>query len=353
VNSRGMAQLTRRRFLRVGSASLLGASVPGLRAQLQNRSDGPGEAAVLPEYLTREENFKNVGRGKPPPGDLSEPRRREAGLTPETWQLEVVADTESDSKLDRPLAKAQGTALTWEALMKLAETRAVRFLHVMACTNMTGPLGLGLWEGVPLREVLWRARPAANVRRVFYHGYHNEDPQQRFQSSLTLDRVLEDPPGEWPVILCYKLNGQWLTPKRGGPVRLIVPGLYGNKSVKWLQRVVLTNNPRLNDTYAEWNNDTESPLKTCAFLRDVPEKVRAGRPVAVTGLAQVGMAGLRRVEYFLQPQDPPWPADDPYFSKAEWRVAKMLPPPAHWGGGLPGGKLPAGVLGFGVGGAPL
>jgi len=149
------------------------------------------------------------------------------------------------------------------------------------------------------------------------------------------------------VILCYKLNGQWLTPQRGGPVRMIVPGLYANKSVKWLLRIVLTNNPRLNDTYAEWNNDTESQLKTCASFLDVPEKVPAGRPVAVTGLAQVGMSGLRRVQCFLQPQDQPWPAEDPYFSKAAWRDAEVLPPPARWGGGFAGGKLPVGVLGFG------
>lgn len=251
MKSPSMTELTRRQFLQVGSVGFLSVSLPGLWAQLPDRSNVLGAAAVPPEYLTREEDFKNVGRGQPPPCDLSEQRRREVGLVPETWQLEVVADPESDAKLDRPLSKAQGTAFTWETLMKLAETQAVRFLHVMACTNMSGPLGLGLWEGVPLREVLSMARPTANVRRVFYHDYHNDDPKQRFQSSLTLDRVLEDPPGEWPVILCYKLNGKWLTTKRGGPVRMVVPGLYANKSVKWLQRIVLTNNPRLNDTYAE------------------------------------------------------------------------------------------------------
>ena len=34
-------------------------------------------------------------------------------------------------------------------------------------------------------------------------------------------RVLEDPPGEQPVILCYKLNGEYLSPKAGAPVRMI------------------------------------------------------------------------------------------------------------------------------------
>ena len=123
--------------------------------------------------------------------------------------------------------------------MKLAEKHAVRFMGVMSCTNGRFPCGMGLWEGVPLREVIWLARPAANVRRVFYYGFHNDDPKQRFQSSLPIGRVLEDPPGEHPVILCYKLNNRWLSIKRGAPVRMVVPDAYGNKSVKWLQRIVL------------------------------------------------------------------------------------------------------------------
>ena len=56
---------------------------------------------------------------------------------------------------------------------------------------------------------------------VYYHGYHNDDPQQIFRSSLSLDRVLEDPFDLPPVIVCYKLNGQWLSAKRGGPVRIV------------------------------------------------------------------------------------------------------------------------------------
>ena len=77
---------------------------------------------------------------------------------------------------------------------------------------------MGLWEGVPLREVVWLTQPRDNLRRVFYYGYHNDDPQQMFRSSLPIGRVLEDPFDFPPVILCYKLNGEWLDSKRGGPV---------------------------------------------------------------------------------------------------------------------------------------
>jgi hypothetical protein len=196
--------------------------------------------------------------------------------------------------------------------------------------------------------VIWLTRPRTNVRRVYYYGYHNDDPKQRFQSSLPVGRVLEEFRGELPILLCYKLNGQWLTPKRGGPVRMIVPGAYGNKSVKWIQRVVLTNDPRQNDTYAEWNNDTESALKTCASFRAVPERARAGEALSVLGIAQAGLSGLSKVQIWVTPQGTALPANDPYFATADWRDAEILPAPTCWGGGLPGGKLPEAPFQFDV-----
>jgi len=199
---------------------------------------------------------------------------------------------------------------------------------------------MGLWEGVPLREVVWLARPTGNVRRVYYYGYHNDDLQQRFQSSLPIGRVLEDPPGEHPVLLCYKLNDQWLTTKRGGPVRMLVPGSYGNASVKWLQRVILTNNYQANDTYALWNNDTDSALKTCARFIHTPKTMKVGEPAPVTGIAQVGISGLNSVQYWLCPRGTSHPKDDLHFTTGDWRQATILPPPQRWGGGLAEGKLP-------------
>jgi DMSO/TMAO reductase YedYZ molybdopterin-dependent catalytic subunit len=340
------ANMTRRRFIELGALGAAATRIGRLNVWGAAKKPSEADTAGELEYLTREEDFVNVGRGKPPPHELSEERRRAAGLSRETWQLEVVPDAESNAQVERPLSKDKGNALTWELLMSLAEKQAVRFLHVISCTNMPKPLGMGLWEGVPLREVIWLTQPRTNVRRVYYYGYHNDDPKQRFQSSLPVGRVLEEPQGELPVILCYKLNGQWLTAKRGGPVRMIAPGVYGNKSVKWIQRVVLTNDPRQNDTYADWNNDTDSPLKTFASFRSVPDKVKARQPVPVFGAAQVGMSGLSKVQYWVAAHEAALPADDPNFATAAWRDAEILPAPDRWGGGLPDGKLPATPLQF-------
>jgi DMSO/TMAO reductase YedYZ molybdopterin-dependent catalytic subunit len=197
----------------------------------------------------------------------------------------------------------------------------------MTCNNIGRPLGMGLWEGVPLRDIVWLTNPRSDLRRIFYYGYHNDDPKQMFRSSLPAGRVLEDPAGVPPVIVCYKLNGQFLAPERGGPVRIVVPEAYGFKSVKWLTTVVLTNLFHANDTYADGNNDVDSALKTFARTISVPAEAKADEAIPVTGLAQVGISGLSRVQVSVTPAGEPWPADDPYFEKAPWKDAELLRSP--------------------------
>ena len=307
---------------------------------------GLSAAVSMPSYLTPMERFGGFVREKPAPYSLPPEKLREVGLDRQTWQLELLPEEGGDSKVEHPLSKAAGTALDFAALMKLAEKHAVRFITTLTCTNVDEPFGTGLWEGVPLREVIWLARLKANVRRVYYYGFHNDQPKQRFQSSLALSRVLEEPPGELPVILCYKYNGQWLSPRLGGPVRMVVPGAYGNKSVKWLQQIVLSNNYQANDTYATWNNDTESPMKSVARFLRPPAKAKTGQAMTLAGFAQVGMGGLSKVQYALQSQDVLVPGEDPYLATLAWQDAQILPPPGNWGGDLPDGKLPPVPLQF-------
>jgi len=241
--------------------------------------------------------------------------------------------------VEQPLSRALGNALTWQGLMSLAEKHAIRFLHVTNCTNGQDPFHMSLWEGVPLREVIWLTRPKENVRRVYYQSHHGENLPP-FQSSLALSQVLEEPPGQMPVILAYNMNGQVIPASHGGPVRMIVPGSYGSKSIKWVKRVVLTNDYKLNDSDAELNNDPENQLKTRARFINAPKEVPAGKPFALTGMAQVGVSGLKKVQYCVHSQKQARPAEDPYWAKADWKDAEILPPPTDWGGGLPGGKLP-------------
>jgi DMSO/TMAO reductase YedYZ molybdopterin-dependent catalytic subunit len=338
-------EVTRRYFLQLGAVGLAALNTQRLWAR-DSDEDLLDDATEDLEYLTPPSDFRTVERGKPLPYTLPLEKRLELGLERRTWKLEVIPDPKSNVQMVNPLSREKGNALDFKGLMKLAQKHAVRFLKVMTCLNMKEPLGMGLWEGVPLRNVIWATKPTANIRRAYFYGHHNEDLKQIFQSSLSINRVLEDPPGDNPIILCYKLNGQWLSGRRGAPVRMLVPDAYGFKSVKWLKSVVLTNNHQANDTYAKGNNDIDSQMKTMARFIYKPLKEKTGNPIAITGLAHVGISGLSRVQVWINPQDKIWPKEDPCFTKAPWQDAKILPPPTKWGGDLPEGKLPSDVRFF-------
>ncbi|MBI4662504.1 MAG: molybdopterin-dependent oxidoreductase [Verrucomicrobia bacterium] len=345
--------VSRRSFLRLGAAGAAGIAFQPIATLAETPSpELAGAFARLESFLTPPGQFRDVSRGKPLPHSLPEEKKREVGLTRESWKLEVISDPDHPARIRQPLTKAAGTALDFSGLMQLAETRAVRFLKVMTCLNIGCPLGTGIWEGVPLREIIWRTEPREDLRRVFYYGYHNDDPKQMFRSSLPIGRVLEDYHGLPPVILCYKLNGEWLSPQRGGPVRIVVPEAYGFKSIKWVTRVVLTNLAHANDTYADANNDIDSPLKTFAATLSVPTEVKAGEPIPITGYAQVGISGLSKVQVWVHPDAQALPSQDRYFTTAPWTDAQILPPPKRWGGNLPGDSIPPNTLGFDSQGRP-
>lgn len=341
------ARLTRRYFMGLVAAGGLVSGANALAVtQENNKKVKPEKAGARPEpYFTPSMNFRDVSRGKPLPHSLPDEKKREVGLTRDTWRLEVLADPDHPAKIGNPLTRATNNALDFAGLLKLGEKQTIRFAKVMTCLNLGCPLGMGLWEGVALRDVVWLAQPEDKLRRVFYHGYHNNDPKQVFRSSLPVGRVLEDPPGLPPVILCYKLNGEWLDSERGGPVRMVVPEDYGFKSVKWLSHLFLTNLATSNDTYADQGNDVDSPMKTFAATLSIPRTIKAGEALAVTGYAQVGISGLSKVQVSLEPSTGAKTVNN------IWKDAELLSAPARWTG-LMGETILPGTHGFDATGKP-
>lgn len=338
-------RISRRRAVKLGLGSLAAiGSVPLGGAE----SPGANRTASRP-LLTPADQFEDVSRGKPKPHSLQGEALLKARLTPETWRLEITADTSTHEGVSQAAQITRPLALDYAGLLELGKKHRVLFLKAMQCLNIATPLGQGLWEGVPLRDVLVLCGRMSNVRRIYFWGYHNEDPAQRFQSSLSYTQVMETPPGELPVFLAYRLNGEPLSLERGGPVRMVVPWAHGFKSIKWLQHIVLTNDYRANDTYALQNNDPESYLKTAAYLDDVAAKTKAGAPVAVGGLAITGLSGLQRVEYWLRPapeKQGDLAEDDPAWDTAQWQPCDLDAPPKDWSSILPAGVSSKDILGF-------
>ena len=104
--------------------------------------------------------------------------------------------------------------------------------------------------------------------------------------------------------------------------------------------------PAANDTYAERNNDVDSPLKTFCATLSVPFKVKANEPIPVTGYAQVGISGLKKVQVWVHKDGDELPTNDRYFTQAPWSDAKILAPPEQWGGGIADDRIPPATQGF-------
>jgi DMSO/TMAO reductase YedYZ molybdopterin-dependent catalytic subunit len=349
--------ITRRDFVRTTSALAASALAGGLSGKAQAADSPPPSSpkVVSPPpakfsyphpFLTPADKFRDVSRGNPKPHTLKGDALVQARLTPETWRLEITADTtpnpaiKDQAGISQSLTLADGTALDLSALMELGKKHEVKFLKAMQCLNIPTPLGQGLWEGVPLREVLRLCGTMRNVRRIYYWGFHNNDPKQLFQSSLSYTQAMETAPGELPAFLAYRLNGERIPLIRGGPVRMVIPWAHGFKSIKWLQRIVVTNDYKANDTYAEQNNDPESHLKTAAYLDELPAKVPASQPLLASGLVISGLSGLKRVEYSLNRADAKADAVE------QWTEAQLDAPPTDWSTVLPAGVSSRQILGF-------
>ena len=339
--------VTRRSFIRLGTLGVSAASAVSSSAKTA--------APELKPFLTPDFDFNDVSRGNPKPHTLVGQALIDAKLTPATWRLEITADpfieephTKAASSLEKPLTLADGTALDLRMLMQLGKKHEVHFVKAMQCLNIDTPLGQGLWTGVPLREVLKLCGKMNNVRRIYFWGFHNNDEKQVFKSSVSYTQCMETAPGDLPVFLAYKLNGQPLSLERGGPVRMIVPWSHGYKSIKWLQHIFVTNDARNNDTYASGNNDPDSFLKTAAYVDTGAEKIKAGEPVFLTGQVISGLSGVKRVEYWLRRTEGKTgklPDDAPELLRGPWTPCELEAQP-DWNPALPQGVKPQNMLGF-------
>ncbi|HVB71806.1 MAG TPA: molybdopterin-dependent oxidoreductase [Acidimicrobiales bacterium] len=88
------------------------------------------------------------------------------------------------------------------------------------------------WKGVQLSHLLSNAGVQPSAGAVSFDSYDGLDTE-----SLTIPQAhLAD------VIVAYEMLGGPVTREHGGPVRLVVPQMYGYKSLKWLSGIRLVEN---------------------------------------------------------------------------------------------------------------
>ena len=102
-----------------------------------------------------------------------------------------------------------------------------------------GAISCAVWEGVKLSDVLADAGfPLAEAREGNTDARHVQFAGlESYGASLPLGPVL-DPRGD--VILAFGMNGKPLPRDHGYPLRALVPGHVAARSVKWLNKVVIS-----------------------------------------------------------------------------------------------------------------
>ncbi|HEX7064239.1 MAG TPA: molybdopterin-dependent oxidoreductase, partial [Bacillales bacterium] len=117
----------------------------------------------------------------------------------------------------------------WKGFLKLPRKVEVRDFHCVTGWSVYHVT----WEGVLLADLLKKAGVQSQAKYVkFYSG------DGVYTDSLTMKQAHMD-----DVIVAVLRDGKPIPQDYGGPARLVVPKMYGYKSVKWLNGIELIDHP--------------------------------------------------------------------------------------------------------------
>jgi DMSO/TMAO reductase YedYZ molybdopterin-dependent catalytic subunit len=191
------------------------------------------------------------------------------------WRLDVTGH------VDRPRSYA------FDDLRQIGATRQEATLSCISNDVGDGLISNAIWTGVPLTTLLDSAGLRDGVVDIAFQAVDN------YVDTIPLEKALDG-----TVIVAWEMNGAPLPQRHGYPVRVIVPGRFGEKSVKWVTRITAVDHHQ-QGFYARQGWGPSFVTQTLSRI-DQPidgAMVRpSSGPVAVKGIAFAGDRGVARVE---------------------------------------------------------
>ena len=270
-----------RRFLAVAIGATAAVFLTGILRRLfvigTFKYDGTQYRGPQVQKITPNDKFYQVSK------NLVDP-----DVARDSWQLDIVGQVENSR--------------SW-SFAEIAAMPAVEQETTLLCISYGIGSGLcsnAVWKGVPLSTLLAQVKPKRDVTTVLFRAADGYYETFRFEKAM-----------EPTTLVAYEMNGEPLPQRHGFPLRLIVPGLYGEKNPKWLTRIELLNEAdgRLHRRhgcgfYKEqgWGRKGDS-IPTHSRI-DAPqvrgnrfaELFKVGETAELRGMAFGGDRGITRVE---------------------------------------------------------
>jgi len=215
-------------------------------------------------------------------------------VNPDTFSLSVEGLVEKPYSL---------TMKDLEALKDKSE-----FVTLACIGNPVGgdAISNALWEGVTLKKIIERSAPKDGiVKTVFYaaDGYSDSIP---YSLSMTED-----------VFLAFRMNGEPLPREHGFPLRVIVPGIFGMKNVKWITKIELVNYDYKGYWEKQgWSDEAVIPVMSQILMPMDGKTIDSGNYV-IGGIAFAGRHGISRVQVSVD-------------KGKTWNDAELKPPLSRW-----------------------